>query len=406
MPDHLPPAQLERYRLRTLDPRALLAADDHLAKCPACRERLAGGAPIAEAFDALRRDLRSAVESPPHVGYDELAAYADGTLDAVDREVVEGHLALCPSCAAEARELTAFRDTLASTVPTPARERPRRPASVRWLPVPIAAAAVVAVLWLGTHDLLRRGDEPRAGLEAPATSAPRPTGAGGPRVALQDAPGTVTLDGSGRLAGLPGLTLDDQEAVTRALRARRVDAPPFLADLIGRRGTLLAAPVRPDERFEVLGPVGTAVTSTRPTFRWGALPGATSYTVAVFDADYAQIAAGGPLRGLEWRPARPLVRGREYAWQVTAVRNRKEVVAPSAPAPEARFRVLKQERVDHLERVRSATSGSHLAMGVLYAEAGLVEDAERELRELAQANSSSGEAQALLRSLEAWRRPR
>src|SRR3972149_6117352 len=40
MPDHLSAEHLEGYRQRTLAPRELLAADDHLAACEVCRQQL------------------------------------------------------------------------------------------------------------------------------------------------------------------------------------------------------------------------------------------------------------------------------------------------------------------------------------------------------------------------------
>jgi hypothetical protein len=46
---------------------------------------------------------------------------------------------------------------------------------------------------------------------------------------------------------------------------------------------------------------------------------------------------------------------------------------------------------------------SHLALGIFYARAGMVEEAERELTALVRQNPKSQVARKLLRSVESWR---
>jgi hypothetical protein len=91
-------------------------------------------------------------------------------------------------------------------------------------------------------------------------------------------------------------------------------------------------------------------------------------------------------------------------WQVTAVKDGKEIISPTAPAPEARFKVLEKAKADELTVVERVGPGSHLARGTLYARAGLLDDAERELRALLAANPKSSTARKLLQSLQAIRR--
>lgn len=52
----------------------------------------------------------------------------------------------------------------------------------------------------------------------------------------------------------------------------------------------------------------------------------------------------------------------------------------------------------------NSIAGSHLTLGVLYAQAGLLDDAERELQLLLRANPQSALAQKLLRGVRAKRR--
>jgi hypothetical protein len=165
----------------------------------------------------------------------------------------------------------------------------------------------------------------------------------------------------------------------------------------GTRGTGEKAP------FDILGPDRTVVESDRPLFRWAALRGATSYAVAVFDQRLNQVAQSGPLSATEWKPPRRLRRGEIYFWQVAAVLDGKEMVSPGAGAPEAKFAVVGRAESEALRRARLSFPGRHLTLGVLYARAGLLEQAEREFRALVETNSESPAALNLLRSVREMR---
>ena len=69
----------------------LLAADDHIAKCEQCREKLGATVPVAQAWQTLRASLASESQQPEHLSYEELAAYVDEKLSGVQREAVESH---------------------------------------------------------------------------------------------------------------------------------------------------------------------------------------------------------------------------------------------------------------------------------------------------------------------------
>lgn len=77
----------------------------------------------------------------------------------------------------------------------------------------------------------------------------------------------------------------------------------------------------------------------------------------------------------------------------------REVVVPEPPAPEARFKVLEQAKVEELARARRQFADSHLTLGLLYAQAGLKDKAVQELQALVDANQSSPLAHKLLRSV-------
>lgn len=239
---------------------------------------------------------------------------------------------------------------------------------------------------------------------------PRPRGPRAPKQPaevspeLRDGSRLVKLDGRGRQKGLEGLPASWRREVGEALASQRVKRPPVLDALESGAGALRGpgggAP------FAILGPAGVVVESDRPSFRWGAPGGATSYAVSVFDSRLNKVAESGPLTATEWTPPRPLRRGATYSWQVTAVLGGKEVVSPGAAAPEAKFAVVGQAESEELRRARRSLPDSHLMLGVLYARAGLLEEAEREFRALVESNPNSSVALNLLGSVRKLRRAR
>lgn len=367
-PEHLTDEQVERYRRRTLPPAELLAVDDHIAGCPTCRRRLAAGEPLAAA----------------HAAFEAVTA---------------------PERAAARRRLA---------------ERP----AARWaLAAALAGAVLVGVWWLAAslgrpdREVVARSTtgepgEPGEPGERPARTAegnrrngapPEPPLRAEVAVTLADAGGSVTLDREGRLSGLGGLSPELERSIAGALAAGRLPRPAGQAGLVGSEIRLMGEGGEASA-FGPLAPVATAVASPRPTFRWAPLPGADAYTVAVFDAGFDRVTASEPLPATEWTPAEPLPGGAVYTWQVTARTGAGEVTSPAPPAPEARFAVLPEARAAALERA-VAGQPSRLARAVLYAREGVVDEAERELAALVEANPSSEVARSLLESVRSWKEP-
>jgi hypothetical protein len=219
----------------------------------------------------------------------------------------------------------------------------------------------------------------------------------------------VTLDRPGRLDGLEGAPPDVRLAVSRALRSRRVEPPSALDGLAeGEGGTLMGGGVGDGvgASFAPRSPVGKIVRETTPAFSWSPLAGARSYTVSVVDSKFRPVAQSRALDQTSWTPPAPLARGALYSWQVTAtLADGAEVTVPSAPAPQARFRVLDAGADERLTRLEKAAPRSRLARGVAYARAGLLDEAEAELKELLKENPRSQVARDLLRSLRQTSRP-
>lgn len=227
-------------------------------------------------------------------------------------------------------------------------------------------------------------------------------------LALNDGGSHVTLDREGNVRGLESLPPAYQRAVRQALTTQSVETSYGLGELSGRAGTLMSGESNSSGiSFPVLSPLGTVVRSDRPHFRWGSLAGATRYLVKVYDSNLRKVAGSLHLSATEWTPAEPLARGGLYVWQVTAtLKDGTEIIAPGAPAPEARFKVLEQNRADELKEAEQKYADSHLTLGVLYARSGLLEDAEREFQALFKANPDSTVARKLLRDVQARRQQR
>lgn len=319
-----------------------------------------------------------------HLTQRQVEEYQRRALSPRELLAVDDHLAACEECRlrlAAGEPLSgalAAWEELAPPAPAPAVARVplRRPAVIAALAALLAAVAGLSV-WLAERTPRR------------------------PAVELADGRGRVGLGPRGELVGLASLPPQWRRDVAAALRTGRLDRPPAIADLVGAepalRGSASPAP------FSLLSPIATAVDGGMPDFQWTPLAGAQSYAVKVFDPDLRPVAASGPLTGTEWAPGRPLPGGTVYVWQVVARRGGEDLIAPGPQSPPALFRVLAREQARAVESAAREAGGSPLALGVLYARSGLVDDAERELARVVAANPGSATARDLLASVRAWR---
>lgn len=433
MTTHLSAENLEQYSRRTLAAPDLLAADDHLAACESCRELASRTSAGAGSLAALRADLRVAAQfDVEHLEAEQMTAYVDQDLEAADLGIVESHLAICSMCLDEINDLRAF-SAASQFKGSPASTRtvssgfldrvrdfrfwpadwslPRFAVTAAGLLIFASATVVLVYVWRST-----RSPRPEVAKTQPAAAPqPAPENSDGPLpsatpnpspvivASLDDGGQRVTLDEEGNLAGLGSLSPSTQRALKEALTDGRVQTPATLDALIGKSGVLMGDSSA-GVAFPLVGPVGTIVRTNRPALRWRPLAGAQSYTVTLLDSRLNLVETSPPLTATIWTVPRPLKRGQIYVWQVTALKDDKEVTSPVAPAPEARFKILEQVKVAELRRVEAGHPTSHLARGISYAEAGLLDDAQREFRSLLAANPQSDVARKLLRNVEARRR--
>lgn len=464
--EHITGETVERYQLRLLTPAELLAAQSHAARCTECRARLVGAVMLDAAFGKVHAEFSGRPghdDEPEHLPYEQLAAFVDGSLDEVTREMAESHLAVCAECAGDADDLRQYQ-TVAAAAPaaltTSGEGSPANASGAWWrrlslfdfitsgrmlVPTAVAATLVVAVLfglWFASRrsatpdsnpvarmtpaanpptaptpeSLARETERPNelAALPTPAPS-PRPTQeskvptaapeAGASHVALDDGGGRVVFDARGGLRGLEALSPAARSAVRRSLETSRVETPRVLDGLVGGEGGVLMSGAAAGVEaagvpFALVGPVGRVVREDRPALRWRPLAGAVSYRASVVDSNFQVVAESQSTHATEWTPPAPLGRGQTYYWQVTAtLADGEEVISPRTPAPRAKFRVLEESASEELRRLEESAPESHLARGVLYARAGLVEEAESEFRKLVTLNPRSAVARQLLRSV-------
>jgi hypothetical protein len=228
----------------------------------------------------------------------------------------------------------------------------------------------------------------------PSAHNPKPAPVGeGP-----NGPETHIAGSEADIRAINTLLAEQKRAVLEAISQQKINAPKVLAELQGQQQTLLGESQGP--RFEVLAPLGEVALSVRPHFRWQPVTGARSYSVAIFDEKLNPVESSGSLPATEWTPDKPLKRGQLYQWQVTAkLGGGKSVNAPSPPGPEAKFRVLDQKNADEIAHFQEANPESHIALGIVFAQAGLLGPGEDELELLPKTDPNYGLAQNLLKSI-------
>ena len=416
----------------------LLSINDHLAGCVTCRALVEEPGNLGAAYSfahALLGEDRG--ESAPHLSYEQVEAYIDGELSEQDRNIVDIHLETCRDCETDVDDLKQTRAGMFSDVVRIARDSSRRlptrshssRISRYGIPLQItimitiaitvaSGAGLVTALFLRGRiakqeaqlsEVRARAEELQRGLEeSKGTLADlqaqlegiREAGgdpsSGGVRILLNDAHGNVTLDTQGTVTGLEFAGPQDERLISEALTTGRVRTPASLSRLYGKRNKLMGTP---KDSFTLLSPVGTLVLTERPTLKWESFSGATGYEVTILDSGFNEVETSPMLSGTEWRVTRSLRPGGIYMWQVRALKDGNETRSPSTGQGEAKFKVLDQSKVREVERAKQTYADSHLAMGVIYAEAGLLDEANREFLALAAANPNSRLVRSLMKSV-------
>jgi hypothetical protein len=219
------------------------------------------------------------------------------------------------------------------------------------------------------------------------------------RVALVDGPRKVTLRRSGTILGLADLPAETQQQVKAVLLAQAIIKPDVISELRSDQ-SISRGTSSDDQTIRPIVPAAV-ISEDRPVFKWAPLKDATSYRVVVGDPNFQPIARSDQLlpNTTEWTPPTPLPRGVVYTWMVKATRSETEGSPVSSPP--MKFKVLEAERLTELASLRKA-SPSRLALGVFYARAGMIAEAEQEFQILLRENPNSRLARKLLREVNSW----
>jgi hypothetical protein len=401
MPNHLSDQDLSRYRSRTMPHRELLAADDHLASCDICYGRFDDNY-LEEDYKRWRRNLEASEDAGSKDILPRSPRLLEVTLAALSRNT-GFRPAIRLAGAALITGLVVWMVTL------PARNSFHQ--SIKTIEDHGRAMkgmqAELDALRQRNETLeneLRESRNDVTNLQTliakdRSASLPGPKdSSAGTILSLNDGPRLVRIESNGTVLGLKPLSRADERLVSLVLTTGNLKTPAGMAELRGDSRSFMGSG-GDSGQHPLLTPVGAVVESDSPTFRWRPLDGTTAYTVGVYDSELNKIAVSEPLRDTEWKIPQSLKRGEIYTWQVRARLGSQEIILPAVELPDAKFKVLERSWLRRLERARRAAGDSHLVLGILYARAGLLGEAERELKAAALANPQSLLAERLLNSV-------
>ena len=441
---------LDQYNQRKLPSDVFLQIHRHILSCPQCAEKCHQPERLRADYAALRSALLPAPdeEGPSHLSMTEAESYLKHELGEIDLEIAESHLEVCVQCRASVRRLKRKGSATPASTPVSGAAATegaggafRTPAVWHggWRLRHVAALSAGIILFLvGLALISTRMSGPRRPAAPPVEqddSARNPVPKGNrpnpqePAVSeigngnhatenstardgvipsssparkvlvINDGGRKVVLDSRVELSGLENLDAGLRQEIKRMLLTGKVRMPSQPAELNGERATLLSYSSDDGLPFRLTSPLSKIISDNRPTFRWEPLSGAESYTVTVVDAQLNEVAVSEPVKSNRWKIHTPLRYGGIYSWQVTAIREGAKITSPVLPAPQAKFKVLADDKMKELRRLREASAGSRLPLAAFYIRVGMIDEAQKELRALVHANPQAPVLLRLLKSL-------
>ena len=459
MVEHIPKPEIERFSVSALPEEQQVTIANHLAECEACHRVLSETLRGQRGTEGLKFTLAPEFWfRHDHLDYEQLVGIAGDKLDATEREIIDIHLSTCSTCREDVRSFLAFRKQLEPELQVrygPAADV-RNPSTVSlpnwwrglaWNPAYAAAAVLIGIaLVIGVALLLKRRagnleakqTQPPQGIIGPAKQTPtpenqavniqptpapvpseqlprrapspaltvknqeglKPVENAGVVAALNDERGKVTVDKAGNVSGLDEIPENTRQEIGEALLAENIKAPATQTELAV--GPIVLRGPNNSPIFRLRSPARTVIISDRPSFEWEKLAGATRYRVSVGDLNGHEIAKSEELAAdqVTWTPPTPLKRGEIYVWEVEATVDGKKIVSPGTSAPQMKFKILSADSAQELEQLKKGQS--HLALGVFYANEGMVTEAEHEFRILAKENPHSALVRKLLQQIQLW----
>jgi hypothetical protein len=193
-------------------------------------------------------------------------------------------------------------------------------------------------------------------------------------------------------SGPPGIDLDVSELDTLPDSLRDGAMLLLTTEMAEPPDSIANLPVASGEN--VLRPVSEAVEETQPILYWSAAFGEPPYSVSITSlSDSAGrgqvIARAQGIQNTSWMVLTPLRRGGEYTWQVTV----------TGASEQASFRVLDDGQAMLWRAMLAAHRDSHLVIGLVAQQLGMLAIAEREYTALTKAYPDSNTAALLLNNV-------
>ncbi|MFP5247164.1 MAG: zf-HC2 domain-containing protein [Thermoanaerobaculia bacterium] len=179
---------------------------------------------------------------------------------------------------------------------------------------------------------------------------------------------------------------------------REVHIPKLAAELASSARLLRGAPHGLQD-IEPLSPAGAMILTDRPRFEWAG-PAHAKYRIEIFDEQFHPVVASPLLTSSSWTPPQGLKGGMTYVWQITALVDGDIITVPAPPAPEARFHVIDRAQARAIETLEQSETRPSVNLGIAYAEAGALAEAQRELSALVAANRNAETARRLLHTVQ------
>ena len=422
MTEHFTSAQIANWRRRNLAPAELLGADDHLAGCVECR-RLVESALDNDAM-GLYAGLAEGAAVGQHLSFDQSAAYVDGLLTGAERRMIEDHLASCAQCA-RSQPTSAPSETRSQRNSNANIDREERRRSAVGLAgsrrgrtalappqnplVDLRVGGLVAFGGGGVDgdvesdaatDRLYVLSTPAT---APSVNFASPTPETAPAlVRLNDGGSSLWLDARGRLTGVDQWPPEYRRMAEAALSNQRAPRSPLLAGL-SRQGSSLMGGADVGPRFAIIEPAGKVLLASRPAFKWTWLVGAGR----LCRESLRRAIQSGLIQPPAHRPQLDGAAARARAGLFVAGQSGQGRTGIHRAQPAGAGRQIQNPRSGRSRRdsrARRDYASSHLLLGLLYARAGLLDEAEREFRSLQNANPDSDAPRKLAASVSAPRR--
>lgn len=454
---HFTNKDITAYFERKLSPQETLALFTHIEICKPCSNTYDFVCEKRRSPSSLRFNFSlSESDTVAHLDSEELAALYEGKIEKEELELLKHHTISCSKCnnafkdfvaqqqekqelgfhIREGKHKNRFVEFWQTTVLFLSPYRQKNVAyAVSLLCLFVIGGLVIISFWrsstkrttsettsnnqVGIQEVIRNNptnkqpkDEPipndkgnnssvtnqKRNLSKAANERPLSANAKSDRqILIKDAEDQEILIRSGRLLeGAENISPILRDDMIAALNGKDiVPAALYRIDDAARIKTRGSNPLNKTNPIRLLSPVNKTIRTETPAFEWEEVVEATGYQVGVVDEEFNIVAQSLILKETVWKIETPLVRGKKYRWQVKVFTNGTDELQLFAPDKGASFKILSES--ENLEIIESEKKlKSHIALGVIYLKAGLLDEAESEICALQKLNPKSEQVKRLL----------